>query len=168
MVQNWPRNLFLTCWKFSDFSTFLGVAPRSSGQGRSDLRIHSLSFTRKKASRKPQAAHRSENLKFYMCFLRFSDRCADRSAQEFYWVYFNLITLYFQIVANVSKATKKAQSTNPSATLLHSFNENWDDNSKCCGLTRTLDETYSDCFFNRTSKKPRDHDLQIQIPALYI
>ena len=24
-----------------------------------------------------------------------------------YWVYFNLITLYFQIVANVSKATKK-------------------------------------------------------------
>ena len=61
-----------------------------------------------------------------------------------YWVYFNLITLYFQIVANVSKATKKAQSTNPSATLLHSFNENWDDNSKCCGLTRTLEETYSD------------------------
>ena len=85
MVQNWPRNLFLTCWKFSDFSTFIGVAPRSSGQGRSDLRIHSLSFTRKKASRKPQAAHRSENLKFYMCFLRFSDRCADRSAQEFYY-----------------------------------------------------------------------------------
>ena len=47
---------------------------------------------------------RDQDISFWTIYLEF-------------WVYFNLISLIFQIDANVPKATNKAQTTNPSPTL---------------------------------------------------